>query len=220
MSNIDDRTVMKVNPELKSSLFLKAPSVVRNGQFSPDGRWVAYASNESGKWGVKPEVVRALAETRGIPARRVGDQWRFSHAALLEWLKGEPAAGTASAVPDSTGSLDPTQIPNSELHELTARGGMRDAPASTSLAPAEANAPPDTPQSPSVGERPTTPTTAEIALRDQSVLLARGAATIDFSASYGRSDQTLYPVIRAEYVGVGHISKPALPGWSHHSVAA
>src|SRR5262249_55044838 len=36
--------------ELKSSLFLKAPSVVRNGQFSPDGKWVAYASNESGKW--------------------------------------------------------------------------------------------------------------------------------------------------------------------------
>jgi Tol biopolymer transport system component len=37
-------------PELKSSLFLKAPSVFRNGQFSPDGKWVAYASNESGKW--------------------------------------------------------------------------------------------------------------------------------------------------------------------------
>ena len=37
-------------PDLKSSLFLKAPSVARNGQFSPDGKWVAYASNETGKW--------------------------------------------------------------------------------------------------------------------------------------------------------------------------
>jgi WD40 repeat protein len=37
-------------PELKTTLFLKAPSVFRNGQFSPDGRWVAYASNETGKW--------------------------------------------------------------------------------------------------------------------------------------------------------------------------
>jgi eukaryotic-like serine/threonine-protein kinase len=37
-------------PDFKSSLFLKAPSVFRNGQFSPDGKWVAYASNESGKW--------------------------------------------------------------------------------------------------------------------------------------------------------------------------
>jgi WD40-like Beta Propeller Repeat len=37
-------------PELKSGLFLKASSVFRNGQFSPDGKWVAYASNETGKW--------------------------------------------------------------------------------------------------------------------------------------------------------------------------
>jgi serine/threonine protein kinase/Tol biopolymer transport system component len=37
-------------PDLKDSLFLKAPSVLRNGQFSPDGKWVAYASNETGKW--------------------------------------------------------------------------------------------------------------------------------------------------------------------------
>jgi Tol biopolymer transport system component len=39
-------------PEQKTSLFLKAVSAIRNGQFSPDGRWVAYASNESGKWEV------------------------------------------------------------------------------------------------------------------------------------------------------------------------
>jgi Tol biopolymer transport system component len=37
-------------PELKSQLFLKAPSAMKNGQFSPDGKWVAYAANESGKW--------------------------------------------------------------------------------------------------------------------------------------------------------------------------
>jgi len=37
-------------PDWKSQLFLKAPSAVKNGQFSPDGKWVAYASNESGKW--------------------------------------------------------------------------------------------------------------------------------------------------------------------------
>lgn len=36
-------------PELKSNLFLKASSVLRNGQFSPDGKWVAYASNETDK---------------------------------------------------------------------------------------------------------------------------------------------------------------------------
>lgn len=36
-------------PDLTSRLYLKAASVLRNGQFSPDGKWVAYASNERGK---------------------------------------------------------------------------------------------------------------------------------------------------------------------------
>src|SRR5215467_8363462 len=49
-------------PELKSSLFLKAPSLVRNGQFSPDGKWVAYASNETGKWEI---YVTSFPEARG-----------------------------------------------------------------------------------------------------------------------------------------------------------
>jgi len=49
-------------PELKSSLFLKAPSVLRNGQFSPNGKWVAYASNETGKWEI---YVTSFPEPRG-----------------------------------------------------------------------------------------------------------------------------------------------------------
>src|SRR5262249_45035258 len=49
-------------PDLKSSLFLKAPSVIRNGQFSPDGKWVAYASNETGKWQI---YVTSFPEAHG-----------------------------------------------------------------------------------------------------------------------------------------------------------
>ena len=49
-------------PEMKSSPFLKAVSVLRNGQFSPDGKWVAYASNETGKWEV---YVTSFPEPRG-----------------------------------------------------------------------------------------------------------------------------------------------------------
>lgn len=37
----------------KPILFMKAPFGVSQGQFSPDGRWVAYTSNESGKWEVQ-----------------------------------------------------------------------------------------------------------------------------------------------------------------------
>ncbi len=50
-------------PELKDSLFLRAsPSVVRNGQFSPDGKWVAYASNETGRWEI---FVTSFPDARG-----------------------------------------------------------------------------------------------------------------------------------------------------------
>jgi serine/threonine protein kinase len=49
-------------PELKSSLFLKAPSVFRNAQFSPDGKWVAYSSNESGRWEI---YVTSFPDARG-----------------------------------------------------------------------------------------------------------------------------------------------------------
>jgi len=53
---------VSTGPELKSSLFLKAPSVLRNGQFSPDGKWVAYASNETGKWEI---YVTSFPESHG-----------------------------------------------------------------------------------------------------------------------------------------------------------
>lgn len=36
----------------KARLFLKATSSLKNAQFSPNGKWVAYASNESGRWEV------------------------------------------------------------------------------------------------------------------------------------------------------------------------
>ena len=49
-------------PDLKGNLFLKAASVLRNGQFSPDGKWVAYASNETGKWQI---YVTSFPEARG-----------------------------------------------------------------------------------------------------------------------------------------------------------
>ena len=49
-------------PDFKSTLFLKAPSVLKNGQFSPDGKWVAYASNESGTWEI---YVTSFPEPRG-----------------------------------------------------------------------------------------------------------------------------------------------------------
>ena len=49
-------------PEMQSTPFLKAASTLRNGRFSPDGKWVAYSSNESGKWEI---YVTSFPEARG-----------------------------------------------------------------------------------------------------------------------------------------------------------
>ena len=54
-------------PEQENRLFLKAESVLSNGQFSPDGKWVTYASNESGKWEI---YVTSFPVARG--------KWRVS----------------------------------------------------------------------------------------------------------------------------------------------
>jgi excisionase family DNA binding protein len=35
------------------------------------------------------EAVRALAEQGDLPGRKLGEDWRFSRAAILEWLGGE-----------------------------------------------------------------------------------------------------------------------------------
>src|SRR5918998_1204125 len=38
---------------------------------------------------LEPEAVAELAEAGELPGRRVGDDWRFSRAAVLAWLAGD-----------------------------------------------------------------------------------------------------------------------------------
>jgi excisionase family DNA binding protein len=41
------------------------------------------------------ETVDKMAESGELPGRKIGDEWRFSRAAILEWLSGvNEAAGT------------------------------------------------------------------------------------------------------------------------------
>ena len=149
---------------------------------------------------VTPEVVRVLAESHRIPARRVGEEWRFGRAALLEWLKGEPVA---EGIPGehATQFAGGTEMLPSELADVTARGLKPGPPVPRATTPA--GEPKTDSTATTVGERPSTPTSQEVALRDQRVLLGRGAATIDLGVSYGRSEQTLFPVIRAEENDIG-----------------
>jgi excisionase family DNA binding protein len=124
---------------------------------------------------VEPALVRSMAEAQAIPARRVGDDWRFARDALLEWLKGARFAGMAIVPPGRSETA-----------------GMAPAASAPRPEPAAGAAPA------TLGERPAAPTAGEMALRDQRVLLARGAASMDLGFSYARSEQTLYPILRVE----------------------
>ncbi|MFY9979246.1 MAG: protein kinase [Candidatus Sulfotelmatobacter sp.] len=57
----------------KAAEFLKAASTLRTGRFSPDGKWVAYASSESGKWEI---YVTSFPEGDG--------KWQVSNAGGTE----------------------------------------------------------------------------------------------------------------------------------------
>jgi serine/threonine protein kinase/Tol biopolymer transport system component len=67
-SNLELWTV-PVGGEVKPTPFLKTAYGVDQGQFSQDGRWVAYASNESGRWEV---YVTSFPEP--------GGNWKVSNA--------------------------------------------------------------------------------------------------------------------------------------------
>jgi excisionase family DNA binding protein len=176
-----DAVISLINIQLRCAGFLLAsmaflinlPVQAFEGEGMPE---VLSVEEAASLMRVSPAQVRTLADAQAIPARRIGDDWRFARDALLEWLKGERFAGMAivppgrsengAAVPKQVETLPKTQAAN---------------PAPTS-----------------VGERPSVASAGEIAQRDQSVLLPPGAASVDFGFSYARSEQGLYPVIRAE----------------------
>jgi Tol biopolymer transport system component len=74
-----DLWVVPMAGERTPSAFLKTPFVDGSGAFSPDGRWVAYQSNESGRNEVyvRPFVPPGAAST---PAAEAGGQWQVSAA--------------------------------------------------------------------------------------------------------------------------------------------
>ncbi len=70
-----DLWVLPMQGDRTPYVFLRTPFRETNGIFSPDGRWVAYHSNESGR----PEVyVRPFFEPRQREAATANDQWQIS----------------------------------------------------------------------------------------------------------------------------------------------
>jgi serine/threonine protein kinase len=88
-------------PELRAVQFLKRNSTLKDGRFSPDGKWLAYSSNESGRWEI---YVTSFPEGHGRwqVSTVGGDQarWRGDGKELF-YLSGD---SNIMAVPVKTGA--------------------------------------------------------------------------------------------------------------------
>ena len=108
-----DLWVVQMTGDRTPSVFLKTPFREAYGAFSPDGRWVAYHSNESGRMEiyVRPFVPPGTASTlrlrSGQAAEAAGGQWQVS----------------------TTGGIMPLWRPDGkELYYLNPAGAMMAAP--------------------------------------------------------------------------------------------
>lgn len=156
---------------------------------------------------VPQSIVRDLAQSGMVPARRIGSRWRFNRVALMEWLQGERhsypkvtakarqlAAGAATASgpePESGASPAASEAflgSGLSIPELaqTRGAGRNAAPPPLAQGPAAAPAPALDPQQP-VGERRSGLSAEETALREQGLALLKGGAkTMELGLAYSR----------------------------------
>jgi len=138
---------------------------------------------------VDENKLRDLASTGEVPGRLVGNQWRFSRAALLGWLAGY-RQGRAAAERRLV-SIVPPSDQFARMRPLDARGtaavvgrGLSGAAQATQQVGAPVS---DAP----IGTAPKGRTASEAFLRDQRILLAPKELTIDFGLFYARNDDLI-----------------------------
>jgi excisionase family DNA binding protein len=70
--------------------------------------------DEAAAWlRVEADLVRELAEAQRLPGRLIGKQWRFSRAALLDWLRdaGPPRAASVAPASSPVATAPATPLP-------------------------------------------------------------------------------------------------------------
>lgn len=63
-----------------------APLALGHHDFRPDAREVLTVVDAAALLQVEEEVVERLAADGELPGRRIGEQWRFTRQAILDWL--------------------------------------------------------------------------------------------------------------------------------------
>lgn len=133
-----------------------------------------------------------LAQTGQVPGRRVGNEWRFSRAALLGWLTGyqhglasaESKLASPAPYPDLLTVMKPL---DAQAAASIAGRGLNGSGQVAQQADPPASAAP-------IGAAPQGRTASEVFLRDQRILLAPNELTVDFGLFYVRNDDLILGV--------------------------
>lgn len=132
---------------------------------------------------VDERTVAGMAGAGTLPGRRIGSEWRFSRAALLDWLGGGSGSQSAAlAAPPPPADAIPLSTLDSR--QLVARGLSGAAGTTAAQQPG-----PAAPDDGTIGRRPTGRTASEVFLRDQRILLAPNELTVDLGLFHARGDE-------------------------------
>ena len=149
-------------------------------QVTPDPPEVLTEDEAAQLLRVERAALLDLALTGQVPARKVGNGWRFSRAALLGWLAGYRQGLAASEI--RLASRVPLSSPlDAQAATAVVGRGLSGAAQATQQVEATGSAAP-------IGTAPKGRTASEVFLRDQRILLAPNELTVDVGLFYARND--------------------------------
>jgi excisionase family DNA binding protein len=131
---------------------------------------------------VPSNELKRLAEQREIPARRIGDTWRFNCASVMEWLNGDGSLAAADSREFHR------LLSSQELNDVAGGGGAsQEAPV-----PTEADRNGTDFERERVGEAPDERTAEDIRLREQRVLVNPRDVSLNIGQFYSESDSLVF----------------------------
>lgn len=138
---------------------------------------------------VPPAELKKMAKDGKVPARRIGNRWRFSRNALQAWLAGDWKLITVAAAPDAA------PLSKTRMAAIAGAGAVPGAAAGGTSASGKA-----------IGEAPSAPSAQQVFLRSQSVLLAPGQISLDLSLFYASSDNQQLALVNNN-IGLAKLEK-------------
>jgi len=162
---------------------------------------------------VTPEDLEGAVVRGDVPGRRIGTVWRFSRAALLDWLAGaEPPppltendlaviSATGTTAGDSGDGGDGAGTADSTKPEGEGQGGAEGE------ATTEAGDMHGAEDAIPIGEAPDQPTTEEVFLRTEQVLLAPGEFTLEPGFFYFERQEDVLVFSEGVAIGLAEIDE-------------